>query len=139
MNDIAGLGRFLLVAGLVIAAVGIVLVAAQHVPWLDRLGRLPGDIFFQRGNTTVLIPIASSIVVSILLTLILNLVLRMRNCPSRITTRAHQPISQSAAGSYRKSHLRDVHWDRSDARNILTIRLMVTRRRTGCRRRFFIL
>ena len=79
MNDIAGLGRFLLVAGLVIAAVGIVLVAAQHVPWLDRLGRLPGDIFFQRGNTTVFIPIVSSIVMSILLMLILNLVLRMRN------------------------------------------------------------
>jgi hypothetical protein len=44
MND---LGRSLLVMGLVVALVGVVLMLAGRVPWL---GRLPGDIYIQRGN-----------------------------------------------------------------------------------------
>lgn len=79
MADLGGIGRLLLVAGLVLAAVGLLLMVAPHVPGLDRLGRLPGDIFVQRGNTTIFIPIVSSIVLSVLLTLILNLIFRGRS------------------------------------------------------------
>jgi hypothetical protein len=74
--DLSGLGRVLLVAGLVIAVMGGVLVAASRIPGLDRLGRLPGDIVVQRGPVTVFLPIVSSIVISILLTIVLNLILR---------------------------------------------------------------
>lgn len=78
MADLSGIGRFLVAAGLVLAAIGLLFVIAPQVPGLDRLGRLPGDIFVQRGNTTVFIPIVSSIVVSILLTVVLNLIFRNR-------------------------------------------------------------
>jgi hypothetical protein len=74
--DLSGLGRVLLVAGLVIALIGGVLVIAGGVPGLDRLGRLPGDIVVQRGPVTLFLPIVSSIVISVLLTIVLNLILR---------------------------------------------------------------
>jgi hypothetical protein len=74
--DLASIGRFLLAAGLVLAAIGLLLIVAPQVPGLDRLGRLPGDIFVQRGNTTIFIPIVTSIVISVALTIILNLFIR---------------------------------------------------------------
>ncbi len=76
MADLAGIGRMLVAAGLTLAVIGLLLIVAPHVPGLDRLGRLPGDIFVQRGNTTVFIPIVTSIVVSVALTIILNLFIR---------------------------------------------------------------
>ena len=76
MSDLAGVGRFLLIAGLVLAAVGALLVIAPRVPGLDRLGRLPGDIVVDRGPVTIFVPIVSSIVISIVLTIVLNLILR---------------------------------------------------------------
>lgn len=76
MNDPAGLGRVLLIAGLVLAGMGLLLLVAGRVPGLDRLGRLPGDIVVQRGPVSIFVPIVSSIVISILLTIVLNLFLR---------------------------------------------------------------
>jgi hypothetical protein len=64
MND---LGRSLLVMGLVVALVGVVLMLAGRVPWL---GRLPGDIYIQRGNWSFYFPLMTSIVVSVLLTVV---------------------------------------------------------------------
>jgi len=65
------LGRALVVLGLVIAAVGLLLVAFDRVPWL---GRLPGDISIQRGNWTFYFPLGTSILLSIVLTLVLWLI-----------------------------------------------------------------
>ncbi len=76
MSDLSGAGRFLLVAGLVLAAVGALLVVAPRVPGLDRLGRLPGDIVVERGPVSVFVPIVSSIVISVLLTIVVNLLPR---------------------------------------------------------------
>ena len=64
MND---LGKVLLVLGLGVALVGAVLVLAGRVPWL---GRLPGDIYIQRGTWSFYFPLMTSIVVSVLLTLV---------------------------------------------------------------------
>jgi hypothetical protein len=60
------MGKFLVVAGLVIAGIGLVVMAG--VP----LGRLPGDFVVRRGNATFYFPLATSIVVSIILTLLLG-------------------------------------------------------------------
>ncbi|MBI2016770.1 MAG: DUF2905 domain-containing protein [Candidatus Rokubacteria bacterium] len=68
MNDV---GRALLVFGLLIAAAGAVLLVAGRVPWL---GRLPGDIHIQRGSWTFYFPLATSLLLSMALTLILWLV-----------------------------------------------------------------
>jgi hypothetical protein len=76
MSDLSGAGRFLLVTGLVLAAVGALLILAPKIPGLDRLGQLPGDFIVERGPVTIFIPIVSSIVISVLLTIVLNLILR---------------------------------------------------------------
>jgi len=65
------LGRALVALGLVIAVVGLLLVAFDRVPWL---GRLPGDISIQRGNWTFYFPLGTSILLSIVLTLVLWLI-----------------------------------------------------------------
>ncbi|MBI2324751.1 MAG: DUF2905 domain-containing protein [Chloroflexi bacterium] len=64
-------GRALLVAGLVIAALGLALTFADRVPFL---GRLPGDIRLGDDRVTVYVPIATSILLSIVLTVVLGLV-----------------------------------------------------------------
>ena len=76
MADLSGAGRFLLVTGLVLTAVGALLILAPRIPGFDRLGRLPGDFVFERGPVTIFIPIVSSLVISVLLTIVLNLILR---------------------------------------------------------------
>ena len=65
------LGRMLIVVGLVIVVVGVVLLLAGRVP---GVGRLPGDIYVQRGNWSFYFPLGTSIVLSLLLTLVLWLV-----------------------------------------------------------------
>jgi hypothetical protein len=76
MSDLSGAGRYLLVSGLILAAVGALLILAPRLPGLDRLGRLPGDFVIDRGPVTIFIPIVSSLVISVLLTVVLNLILR---------------------------------------------------------------
>ncbi|MEW6474036.1 MAG: DUF2905 domain-containing protein [Actinomycetota bacterium] len=62
--------RLLIVIGLLIAAVGVVLLAAGHL----GLGRLPGDIHIRRGNFSVYVPLATGLVLSVVATVVLNLV-----------------------------------------------------------------
>ena len=59
------MGRLLIVVGLVIAAAGLLLT------WGVPLGRLPGDFAVRRGNFSFYFPLATSILVSIVLTLIM--------------------------------------------------------------------
>ena len=61
------LGKTLIVFGIVLAAAGALLIAANKVPWL---GRLPGDILIQRKDVTFYFPLATSIAVSIILSLL---------------------------------------------------------------------
>ena len=61
------MGRTLVLIGLVIAAVGAVMMLG--VP----LGRLPGDFSVRRGNVSFYVPLATSIVVSVVLTILLAL------------------------------------------------------------------
>jgi len=70
MSDI---GRFLILLGLAAVAAGVILLFLPRIPWL---GRLPGDIVVQRERFTFYFPLATSIVVSLLLTVLLNLFFR---------------------------------------------------------------
>ena len=65
MND---LGKLLLIAGLALAAVGVLVMLSGRVPFL---GRLPGDVTWRRGNTTVYFPVVTCLVVSAVLSLLL--------------------------------------------------------------------
>jgi hypothetical protein len=63
-------GRFLMLLG------GVLLVAGLALTFLGRfpgLGRLPGDFVFRRGSSTVYLPLATSLLLSLLLTLLLGL------------------------------------------------------------------
>jgi Protein of unknown function (DUF2905) len=67
-----GVGRLLLVVGAAIALLGLLFMLWPGLP----LGRLPGDLRFRFGGATVFIPLATSILLSIILTLLLNVFLR---------------------------------------------------------------
>ena len=65
------LGKSLVVAGVVLAVVGALLMLSGRLPWL---GRLPGDILVEKKNFTFYFPLATSILISILLTLLLRFI-----------------------------------------------------------------
>ena len=73
MNDVGTMGRLLVGIGLFIVVIGGLLIVFGRLPFL---GRLPGDIRIQRGNFACFMPIATSILLSVLLTLAINLFLR---------------------------------------------------------------
>lgn len=70
------LGRFLIAAGLALAAIGALITIAPRVPFLKELGRLPGDLVLERGSVTVFVPIVTSIMISVVLTVLANLIMR---------------------------------------------------------------
>jgi hypothetical protein len=61
------LQRFLIGLGLVILAIGVVWPVLSRI----GIGRLPGDIMFQRGGTAFYFPLATSIIISIVLTVLI--------------------------------------------------------------------
>jgi hypothetical protein len=65
-----GIGRALVITGVVILVVGLALIFAERVPFVRRL---PGDITLRGDGWTVYAPIATSIVVSLVLTAALSL------------------------------------------------------------------
>lgn len=67
-----GLGGLLIIAGVVLVGAGL-LVASGALSWL---GRLPGDLRFGSGSTRVMVPVTSMLVLSLVLTVVVNLVLR---------------------------------------------------------------
>lgn len=77
MSFIESIGRWLVVGGLVIAALGGVLWLAGRL--FPNLSQFPGTIRVQSGGLTCVIPILASIIFSIVLTLLLNLAARLFN------------------------------------------------------------
>ncbi len=69
------LGKLLVFVGGLIVVVGLVFIVGGRIPFL---GRLPGDFSFSRGNTHIYFPLATSVVLSVILTLVLNLFFRGR-------------------------------------------------------------
>jgi Protein of unknown function (DUF2905) len=74
--DLSAIARLLIVAGLVLAGVGVLVLLVGRIPGLGWLGRLPGDITIRRGPVTIFAPIVTSLLLSLALTLILNLIFR---------------------------------------------------------------
>jgi hypothetical protein len=70
------LGKLLVLFGamLVAAGIGLMLLGRMNIP----LGRLPGDFLYRGKNTTVYFPLATSVVVSVVLSIVLYLVSRWR-------------------------------------------------------------
>ena len=67
MNSVS---KTLIFFGVVLMAAGMAIHLAGRIP---GLGRLPGDIFYRKGNFSFFFPVTSSIVISLIATMILNL------------------------------------------------------------------
>ncbi|PYQ15059.1 MAG: DUF2905 domain-containing protein [Acidobacteria bacterium] len=66
-------GRLLVAAGGLLAALGLVLMLAGKIPFL---GRLPGDIVYRKGGSTFYFPLVTCLLLSLLLTVVLRLLRR---------------------------------------------------------------
>lgn len=67
------LGKTLIIIGLVIIATGIIVTIAPRVPFL---GRLPGDIYYKKDNFVFYFPVATSILISVIASLVLYFLTR---------------------------------------------------------------
>jgi hypothetical protein len=70
--DLSSLGKLLLLFAVVIGIVGLLLIIMGNVPFL---GKLPGDLVIRRGGSTFFFPIVTCIILSVVLTILINLVL----------------------------------------------------------------
>ena len=67
MNPMPEFGKMLLILGILFVVIGLFLMFGPKIP---LLGKLPGDFIIRRGNFTFYFPLATSILLSIVLTLI---------------------------------------------------------------------
>lgn len=74
-GPLSQMGRLLVGAGILLAAVGALLLLADRFPGL-RIGRLPGDVSVERGSFRFYFPLGTSIVLSVVVSLILWLLNR---------------------------------------------------------------
>ena len=72
--DLSGLGRLIIIMGVLLVLVGLVLLLGGKIPFL---GRLPGDFVVRRDGFTLFAPIATMIIVSLVLTVLINIILRL--------------------------------------------------------------
>lgn len=73
MSELSGLGKFLIILGCFIIALGLLLTFIPKIPYL---GKLPGDIYIKKGNFSFYFPLGTCILLSLILTLLLNLLFR---------------------------------------------------------------
>jgi predicted phosphohydrolase len=73
MLELGGLGKLFITFGLVMIVLGGILLLVGNITGkVQWIGRLPGDIYIQRGNWSFYFPLATSLLLSIILTLILS-------------------------------------------------------------------
>ena len=71
-----GIGKILLIVGGIIVIIGLLLIFSQHIPFF---GKLPGDIFIKREGFSFYFPIVTLLILSLLITIIVNVVLYFLN------------------------------------------------------------
>lgn len=82
MPDLSGFGKLLIVVGAALALAGLLLTFAGKVSGegglggFGWLGRLPGDIYIKRDNVTFYFPLATGILISVVLSLLVYLLSR---------------------------------------------------------------
>lgn len=74
MPSMESLGKLLLSAGIFLAILGILLIFSQRLPFL---GRLPGDFSVQNEKVSFFFPLGTSLVLSLLLTILFNIIARL--------------------------------------------------------------
>ena len=74
MSNFEPFGKLLILSGAFIVALGLLLTLWNRIPFL---GKLPGDIFLQKGNLQFFFPIVTSLVISAVFTIIINLIIKL--------------------------------------------------------------
>lgn len=62
------IGKLMVIAGIILLLAGVMLIYFQKIPFI---GKLPGDIFYKKGNFTFYFPVVTSILLSIVVSLII--------------------------------------------------------------------
>lgn len=73
MNDLSGMGRALIIIGLIAVGAGVLVLLAAKFAWV---GRLPGDFYFKVKNVSFYFPLMTSLLFSVVLTVIFWLINR---------------------------------------------------------------
>ena len=73
MEGLQGIGKTLVVVGVIIVAVGFFLIVAEKIN-IPFLGKLPGDVYIKRKNFQLYFPIVTSIALSLILSFIFYLI-----------------------------------------------------------------
>jgi hypothetical protein len=79
--DIQAIGRIMLVVGIAIALIGGILMLLGRTALFSNFGNLPGDIRVEGQNFSCFVPIVSMILFSVILTIVLNIAIRLINKP----------------------------------------------------------
>jgi hypothetical protein len=66
----------LVIVGLLVALLGLLVWGGGSIPLVNRLGRLPGDIYIRRDNISLYLPITTCIVLSVVLSILIGLLRR---------------------------------------------------------------
>jgi hypothetical protein len=75
MNGLGDIGRFIIIAGLILIGLGLILLLSEKLPYI---GRLPGDIIIRKKNFTFYFPLMTGLILSLILSLILYIIGRLR-------------------------------------------------------------
>lgn len=73
LPEVSDFGKILIIAGVLLVVIGAVFSFGGKIPYI---GKLPGDFFFERDGLSVYIPLATSILLSIVFTVLINLFLK---------------------------------------------------------------
>lgn len=73
------IGRLVIAIGLGIILLGVLILLVPKLPFVNRLGKLPGDIHIQSkdGKFVLFAPIVSSLLISLIVTIVINLLVRL--------------------------------------------------------------
>jgi len=71
--EFQNLGKIIIFVGVFLVIFGLLLTFSNKIPFI---GKLPGDFVFKRDNFSVYFPLATSIILSVILTLVVNFLLR---------------------------------------------------------------
>ncbi|MCX5688150.1 MAG: DUF2905 domain-containing protein [Candidatus Omnitrophica bacterium] len=63
-----GFGKILILSGIILTVAGILFIFAGKIPWF---GKLPGDIYIKKENFTLYFPLATSILLSVVLSVVM--------------------------------------------------------------------
>jgi len=74
MSNFESAGKFIIAAGILVVILGLIITFWSKIPFL---GKLPGDIFIQKGNSQFFFPVVTCLLLSVGLTLIINLIIRL--------------------------------------------------------------